>query len=240
MLKVLKQSVAMQNVIIFLLLNIFYLHIVKSLTLGHSSFIFSEFKAQILDNYLLVILTLLTVLLVSWVKRISALFLLFVIGWTTSISVKFYFVDYNKFSLMLIFFYLLTGGIFFLFWFIELEEPFYHPLYERHEIGNRNEFQINCILKIKGNEYNGYLSNWGESGCFCVINNLHSKHLRGKGKLEVLYGQKVYSAFIEICTEYDNGVGMVISDKKVDSIFTWSELFTILSDRGLNPKYSFA
>jgi len=240
-LKVLKQSVAMQNIIIFLLLNIFFLHVVSSLANGTSAFLFSGFKSHILDNYILMLLTLFTVLMVSWVKKISAYLLIGIIVWTTNAAIQLYLIDYSKFVLLLIFFYLVTGGIFFLFWFLEMEEAHYHPLFSTSDIGNRNEFQLNCSLTIGDQIYSGFLSNWGESSCFFVLDAGMGKKVRGSGMLELKFQGNLYKNSIVVYTEYGDGVGLVFQDSPEEDessdFYFWNELNMLLSDRGFNPLF---
>lgn len=241
MLKVLKQSVAMQNIIIFLLLNIFFLHVVSSLAHGTSAFHFAQFKTHILDNYLLMLLTLSTVLMVSWVKKVSAYLLIAIIVWTTNDAIHLYLIDYSKFVLILIFFYLLTGGIFFLFWFLEMEEAHYHPLFNTHDLGNKNEFQLNCSIKMREGEFQGYLSNWGERSCFFVLNSEHEKKIRGQGVMSLTFQGNIYQNNVLVYTKYGNGVGLVFqAPPKVEELsdfYSWNELFILLSDRGFNPLF---
>ncbi len=241
MLKVLKQSVAMQNIIIFLLLNIFFLHVISSLANGHSAFNFAQFKENILDNNILMLLTLVAVLLVSWVKKLSAYVLLGIILWTTRMAISFYLIDYSKFVLLLIFFYLVTGGIFFLFWFLEMEEAHYHPLFNARELGNKNEFNLDCTLKIRGRDHNGFLSNWGERSCFFVQNSPELQKIRGRGILQLDYQGNSYQNDVVVYTEYGGGVGLIFrewSQSDENTLFySWNELNILLSDRGFNPLF---
>lgn len=239
MLKVLKQSVAMQNIIIFLLLNIFFLHIVYSLSKGVSAFEISLFKSNILDNHYLMLLTLFAVLMVSWVKRLSSVLLLAIISWTAYKTVGFYLQDYSKLILVLLFAYLMTGGVFFLFWFLELDEAQYHPHFRKDELGNRNEFHLDATLRIHNVDYAGYLTNWGEKSCFFVTEQEQTKKIKGKGVLSLNYQGNLYSSNATIFTRYSDGVGIVLEGELQEKShhYSWGDLFMLLADRGFKPHF---
>ncbi len=230
----------MQNIIIFLLLNIFFLHVVSSLAHGVSVFSFTLFKQSILHNVWLVLTTLIAVLLVSWVKRASTWLLAVVIIWTGYNGVLYYLEDFSKLILVLLFAYLMTGGIFFLFWFLEMEEAHYHPMFNKRDIGNRDEFSIRCELELGDKKYHGFLTNWSETSCFAVFPDAEIKKIRGDGELVIYFNRVKYRNLVSIFTEYGDGVGMVMlnSERGAESdYYLWNDLFVLLLDRGLNPKF---
>lgn len=227
------------NLIIFLLLSLFYLHVIHSLKVGVSAFDFVHFKQLIKSERLLVMFTFLTLLLVTKVYNVSKYFVMAQYAVILYYSISIYLDDFNKLILLLVFVYALFGGYFGLFWFLELGEAIYGPNYSHLTIGPRQIYDIPVSLELNNQSeiFKGHLSNWDARTCFIVTEREDISTAKGKGTLWVHYEGNQFCSEVEVCTSYDKGLGLKFtpttnfaSSDRI--IHDWNELYRLLKDRG--------
>ena len=201
-LKIQKQSIVMQNLIIFLLLSIFFTHAVDSMISGISAFSFTRFKYTILNNFELVTMIFIGILSITWAKKISFIFVIGTFSWIFIYLGQIYLIGFDKRVLLLFFFYLIFSTVFLFSWFIELQEAQYHPSYSKRDLGSifQNNLEVR-VIQNNGTVLNGFLTNWSTKGCFIAFDNDISK-LKGLVQLELQFEDKSFSAELDIISSY--------------------------------------
>src|SRR3989339_423413 len=120
--KLYKRSTVMRNMVLFISLSLFFVHIQNSINTGVSSFDLEKFVSLLTTEKTMVLLSLLSIFSVLYANRISkiffALFSFFVIynGFAT------FFTKLDKIILLMNGLYVVLAYFFYLFWHFELNE----------------------------------------------------------------------------------------------------------------------
>ena len=96
---------------------------------------------------------------------------------------------------------------------MELQEVIYSPGHSLNNIGKKAEHNFNALLELKGGDkINGYLSNWGQNGCFVVLQRKFVAKKRSVTLSVDFEGQK-FEQKGEVVTSYGTGVGVKFIEK---------------------------
>ncbi|MCB9060604.1 MAG: hypothetical protein H6622_03675 [Halobacteriovoraceae bacterium] len=230
------KSILMKNLIIYLLISPFFLHIISSIDSGYSAFDENHFKEFFFSYYWIFILSILTSRMVFLARSYSRIFIFFHSLAILGLSVSFFWGNFNKFILILIFLFTLFSFLFFLLWKLELNEPYLRPNFDIYQIGDKSLIKINCILKMKEVSYVGHLTNWDQLGCFMYIFNPITE-LYQTAILEVEFEGQIFSQNCTIVSKYENAVGLRFILQKTNSFFghEWPDFYAIIAHRGYLP-----
>jgi len=230
--KVVKRSLVIKNLILFILFSIFYLHLLYSLNRGVSAFDIAGLKMNIQNEWALVMLGLTSIVSIFLgLKASRFIYFLFFSIVIVKGSIPL-FKELDKFLLIMNFIYLVFSYYFHLFWKLELSEAFYKPCFTKRDLGPKSALPFSVKVTDKnGIEVKGDLTNWDKNGCFIALKGAQS--IRGKINVEIQYEERSFSQEGVVMTEYDNGVGIKFQKKASVAVHhSWADFYDILRDRG--------
>ena len=235
--KIHQHSITMQNLVIFILLSVFFIHSLQSLAAGVSAFNLLDLKQLIISKLFLATLMFATIFLIVQMRKISLwplLLFLFLVSWE---CFSCYFVSGDKLILSLSFIYLMFSIFFFLFWYHELGNAVYNPGYSFREVGGISKFIIPVQFSRESGEdpvISGMLTNWGPESCFVTVNEDHRSESFLLREMQLKFAGETFRCRVELISSYFRGFGLKIlpdSEKNL-SCHDWQEFYRILSDRG--------
>ncbi len=242
--KLYKRSIIINNLLVFILFSIIFLHILYSLDRGISAYSVDIFRSFLSDNILLSIVAFVTGVSIwnifSFSKILFFLFcsLIFISGMVI------FFHNFDKFILVLDFIYLLLAVYFYIFWKLELEEAIYHPNFSSADINKAFAYSLNIEVELdSGEKIKGHLTNWDNNSCFLFLEM--KNNFRGRVNLHIEFENRIFAQRGVIISQYGSGIGVKFSfDEDYDSIgddgknrFHWIDFLTIISDRGYQPGF---
>ena len=240
-LKVYKYNEVIQNLILFLILSIFFLHIVISFNKGLSALNWVSLKSLFFDLPILNLLFIGSILSIMRAKNFSKLFLILFFIYISSYSFLLFFENFDKIILVLNFIYIVFAFYFYIYWTFELRKAIYLPCYSPHDIGDKTYYDLKgkVLIKDSKEEILGYIVNWDQEGCFFYSKKLPVKRNKGGVTLVVEFEGLIFSQEAEVVTSYFNGIGLrfIINKKEDNSSYSWSDFFKIIGDRGFLPLY---
>jgi hypothetical protein len=221
-----------------MLLSLVYLHIIESLALGRSAANFELFSASFDQHSILVGLLGLSLILVYRVSSIAPVICLLFCAGTFYCSIEIFFMTFNKVILTLNFIYVGISFISLVLLRTELVEAIYVPGFHKNGINKFSEYDLEGkIINSIGNEFPGYLSNWGPLGCFFIPTEMED--LRGRVNLVFKFGSKEFLAEGRVMTKYGEGYGVSITQikgQKKRFELGWDEYYDIINQRGYAPR----
>ena len=234
-----RKSIIINNISLFIVLSLLFLHTISAMGKGISAFSWYEFIETIRTHYLTIAAGAITFLLVRSAKTISryvfpiyALIILF-----NCFSV--FFVSFDKVILTLNFAYLIFGFYFYSLWVVELSEAVYCPGYYIEDVGRKSTYDIRVKLILPNEDEGwGYLTQIGEASCFLLVEEKF-RQARGKLKIALEYEGTSFEQFGEIITSYGGGLGIKFLHDTSDmpNIHCWNDFYTVICHRGLLPEY---
>ncbi len=231
--KIVKRSIVIKNLILYIVFSLFYLHLLYSLTRGVSAINLVQFQTNVQSEWALIMLGLTAIIAVFLGIKVSRFiyFLFFSIILIKGATPLF--KELDKFVLIMNFVYLVFAYYFHLFWKLELDEAFYKPRFTKRDLGPKAKLPVNVkVIDRNGALVSGELTNWDKSGCF--ISTEGQTVIRGKVAFEVEYENRIFTQDGIVMTEYDKGVGIKFQKKSLKtSDHDWLDFYDILRDRGL-------
>ena len=216
----------------------FYLHIIESVAGGHSAVEISFLKTTFLEHNILLVLLVLALTQVYRVSTMAPVFFMVFCGGVFFSSIEIFFLTFNKVILTLNFVYIGASFISYIMLKSELFESIYVPGFHKNSINKFSEYDIQgTIISSNGEEVPGYLTNWGELGCFFVP--LENSALRGTVQLSCVFGKKEFLSSGKIMTSYGKGYGISLSKIKGQKgrlSLGWPEFYDIIKQRGYAPR----
>lgn len=227
----LKRPAVIRNSIFFCILSLFFLSVVESLEGGVSALDLKVFLTFLKSNKLLVSLSIVSILSIATLKKASPYIFLVYCSMITFNSLSLFFIDFDKLILIENFFYILFSYNFFLFLKIELSEPFYNPKYTKNILPDYLDQKFPIELKKNGKSQKAYLTNWGENGFFCRLDDSQNK-LKGKLEIESCLSGHSFFAEGEVMSRGLDGVGIRVSANPVPHM-GWINYYGIISEQGM-------
>ncbi len=241
--KVHKRGSATINTIFFIIISIFFYHIILSLGRGVTAFNLFSFKNYLFDNKLLVALAIASNVLVYYAARFSKIVFALFLALAVFNNLIVYFESFDKVVLVFCFIYVLSAIYFFALWQQELEIVVYWPGYAKQDIGQKSSYTIYATISQINDASKSaecHLTNWGECECFLRYKNERDfSSIKGNIILTIDFVNHKFKEYGQITTSYDGGVGIrFIDDGKSFERGTnrWRDFFTIISHRGYNPR----
>ncbi len=234
-----KKGTIINNLSIFSILSLFFLHIIYSMGRGTSAMDWNALIEMLKGNVLLVVCFVLTFFSIRKASKFSKVLIpLFssLILWN---SFTIFFDGFDKLILVLNLTYLIVAFYFFNFWLVELSEPIYTPGYSIEDVGRKSpfDFRVKLFFSTEVSGW-GYLTQVGETSCFVAVEDPLRK-CRGKVKLIIDYENTIFEQYGEVITSYGGGFGIkFLNDTERDQrVHTWNDFFTVVCHRGLLPQY---
>ena len=237
--KIYKRSIIIRNLIIHGVLSILYLHTIESISNGRTAVDIKYLNESLLSHPYLILFLLLTIFLINRVSRHSPKFFIIFCLFVFISSIEIFFATFNKFILSLNFVYIATSFISYILLKSELKESIYIPGFHKNEISKLSEYNLDVEIEdSSGNHFSGYLTNWGQNGCFLVLNKF--RQLKGFVNLSFSFGEKEFNCVGRIMTMYGSGFGIsIINEKRKKDLLNlgWSEYYDIINQRGYVPRH---
>lgn len=245
-----KREKLIWNTIIFSIFSLVFLYTAECLIRDVSALRLDNFIV-FLKNYKFTSILLIVVLyqvyfIKSLSKYIIALFLLIILGKSTS----FLFVKFDKVLLMLVFTYSILAYYFFSFWKEEIQEPYYCPMFDQFDLSERINYKIYCsVTNNKNHQQKGHLTNWNSKGCYIQLDphghpldvKKNKKIFNGPLTITLAFHDRTFSQDARLISTYNNGaaIGVKFIDNKkpIINTFGWYDFYMILCDRGYMIKY---
>ncbi|MCK5884847.1 MAG: hypothetical protein KAG61_14250 [Bacteriovoracaceae bacterium] len=234
-----KKGTIINNLSIFSVLSLLFLHIIASMGRGTSAIDWQSLLTLLKSNGPLVTCFFLTFLSIRSASKLSKFLVpIFstLILWN---SFSVFFNGFDKLILVLNLAYLIVAFYFFAFWLVELSEPLYTPGFSIEDVGRKSSFDFKVKIFF-GNEMDGwgYITQVGEGSCFIAVEE-NLRRCRGKAKLVIDYENTIFEQYGEVITSYGGGFGIkFLNDTERDHrVHNWNDFFTVVCHRGLLPQY---
>ncbi len=233
--KLYKRSTVMRNMILFILLSLFFIHLQFSINAGVSALNLGNLVELLWNQKMMVFFALLSIVSILFASRLSKIlfFIFSILVIYNGFSI--FFIKLDKIILLMDGVYLVLAYFSYLFWHFELNESIYVPGFSTNLIGNKSIYDIRVELMAEFRDpANGFMTNWDEFGCFIVLNGEFDPTIKKTVKLYISFAGKEFSQWGEIVTGYGNGVGIKFfeTDEEHDRDLRWKDFFSIISDRG--------
>jgi hypothetical protein len=235
--KIIKRTPLLKNLLLFLVLSIFYLHVTSSLHEQRSAMEWEELKSLLIENRMLAAFLLGAFWTTFFAKKSSKLFIMMYLSFIFGQTFYFFLMSFDKLILLLNFSYLVFSFFFFLLWKQELERACYNPGYQVNELGLTPEYDLPLLVTSSSHRIHGsgHLMNWDESSCFLILES-SIVDLKGQVEVELFFQGKTFKAAGYVVAKYGNGIGLSFQrDKQIAADFTtlnWDTFYDIISDRG--------
>lgn len=228
------------QLIFFCLLSPYFVHLSEALQSGNSAIDKVLALAFVKEHLLLFVAGLGAAIFVWRMTAIARWLVALLVLLSLGLSMHIAFIEFNKVVLILSFFYLITSYYLVMVYRQETISASYNPLYSRHTIGNRSEYNLPCTLNIASESIAGILTNWDDQGCFVSLDPGEAGLLELRGRLEVLakLDGVSFSQLGHIVSSYERGVGIrfTLGANEISEGYNWNEYFKIIDHRGFEPR----
>jgi hypothetical protein len=232
-----KKSRLLANYGLFILVSPFFLHVVRSLNEGVSSLDLSLFVKFLASHKIVFLMSIISYIFVIRAKKISYHFLEAYFIYLCILCVSIFFDQQDKIILLMIFSFIVSSFLFYIFLRLELKEAIYNPGFNKNEISAVSDNRITLkIVTEKKKIIKSYLTNWGKNSCFVRLCGINDK-INGKVVAQFEFEGKKFAQLGELVTSYGDGYGILFYDEGINKkeVYQWSDLYTIICDRGLKP-----
>lgn len=232
--KLIRRGSVLKNTVLFIFLSFIFYHITQALFVQVSVVEPSFLIEQVLDSKLMIALGLISLIQVWRARRSSLLFMTLFFCHVFLEGFMLFLADFDKVLLLLSFVYLIFAFYYLIFWKLELEDAIYHPHFSLNDIRLRPRYPIDIEIKLEGGKsYTGFLSNWGESSCFVLLDEKWDE-IRGHLKLKIMFEGHEFESFAQVVSVYGPGVGLKFTPQKESNsaALEWRHFYDIIDDRG--------
>jgi hypothetical protein len=172
------------------------------------------------------------------VKKIALyLFILYTLA-VTYMTFRYFGLNFDKILLLLNAAYVMLAFYFNLALHTELNEIIYCPGHGPYHFGRKSPYQFDVTLEWKDGQSKGYLTNWSDSSCFVILENL-PPNLPCRIKLAIECEGNRFIQTGEIKSKFLNSaVGIEFySGNENNELYTWKAFYQIISERGYTPQF---
>lgn len=233
---IIHRSAAILNGAFFLILSIAFIYIQIAVTKNNSVFnpsFFSYFYSQEKFYIYYGIISLAAIYKVNNIGKYLLLIMIFIVS---SKSIILLLTNFNKLNLILLFIYFVLSFFIYNYLSKELLQPYYVANIDDDYLFDPMLKKIKCKLINKNQTHEGFLTNWGELGCFVSLNTKIG--LVGKNTVvQILFEDKEFRLLGKIvCYNKDmNNIGIKMNHLEKNN--SWLELMKLFDCRGLIPEY---
>lgn len=240
LMKVLKRNYEHRNLILFLLFSLVYLQAIYSLSRGESVLNINSIKVFFQEHYLILGISLVTIYMVSKVKKHSDKTLLLCLVMITGKNFIMLAASFNKLILGLNFVYLIFAFYFFVTWELEIAKASFNPKFTKRDLEKETRFQLSGVIEnvSSGTLTDVFITNIDERGCFALISSsndpINKLESSAQYRLKITYEEVEFINKAQLVSRYDKGVGLeFVQSQKVNYQLDWSDLYKVCLDRGL-------
>ncbi len=235
-LKVHKRSIVLNNLLMFILSSIVFVHIMESFSLGVSAINKDRITSFFINHFWIVSLMFVTLLSVLKMAHFSRYLIAIFFSLVIYSSFTTFLLNFDKLILTYIFIYIAVSGYFILFWVLEMKESVYCPRYVKGHIKYKSLHSLEVQIEQDGKTFTGFLTNWDIGTCFVSMKDLIDIRF-GVLNFKVEFEGYVFSQSAELITSYDNGAGFrFLNSKDERDNHNWNDFYTILKDRGYKAR----
>lgn len=234
-----KKSAIINNISIFIVLSVLFLHTVISLGKGVSAFVLTDFLNLLRHSPVTLIIGALTLICIRRASVVSRYFLPLYSFLILYSCFQVFFVNFDKLILVLNLSYLVFSFYFYGLWKVELAEAVYCPGFYLEDVGRKSFYDVRVKLTFPDEQEGwGVLTQVGGTSCFLLVEE-HLRNSRGKLKIVLEYEGTFFEQFGEIITSYGGGLGVKFlhNTERNRQAHSWNDFYTVICHRGLLPQY---
>jgi hypothetical protein len=229
--KVLRRSLIIYNEILFIIMSLYFMHLVYSLDVEASALDFEQLIILLKMNPILVGIGVATIVSLFFVKKISkyllAIFALFVFYKTFSV----FLIKYEKIQLVLNVIYIVIAYNMILLLDEELERSIYRPNYFASSLDVEDYKTVKVEFYDGNKSVEGFITSYDDEGF--VVKLTRENKLSGKVHFKIVFENHDFEDFGVVSVKYKGGYGIKVSArKKSQDDNGWSVIYDILSKRG--------
>lgn len=223
---------------IFSLAFLYFQNIYRFNSTIMSKVFYLEFMESFWPIFAMVILT--VICLLKDLRKLASMLFIVLVGLTLSITTYNLFVEFAKLPLVLLFFYLLFGFYLYQFYYSEIEESYYNPMFSKNDLFAPMNKNINVkICKEDEPVAHGVLTNWSKDGCFIKFDD--ALDLKGTYTIVIEYEGFSFEdkANFVSSTSEKNGYGFKFVKLNMDKNTTslgWGHFYEIIDEMGFTPE----
>ncbi len=203
---------------------------------------YSFIRKFVQGNLSIAILFVITIISILRFMKVGKYLYIMSVLVTFALSVLNLNIEFSKFNLVLIFFYLIIAFYLYQFYLYDIAEAYYIPRFGKNDLFSTGLATIQTKVVKDGNKcLEGVLTNWSEEGCF-IKGEVTSK-LKGLVDLELTFENRVVCCQGVIVSRLsnDNGIGVKISanelkDDQDKKTLGWKDFYGIIDEMGYKPE----
>lgn len=234
--KVVRRSMILWNLIIFVILSMAFFHVGGSDLNKVSSFSYSNFglmKTSYLVLGVVSTLALFSLFLVSKLSKFTFVILVSTVFTLTVINLTF---SFSKLILVLLFFYLVLSYFYYQFLILELNQASVNSGYTKRNLFEPMLYKINCEVELPdGKMIAGYLTNWDDTGCFLKL--AEKLKLPKKFKFYIRIENEEFTDLATVVAKIgdDLGYGLKFDTREIKK-FSWNQCVQYINELGYKPE----
>lgn len=233
--EILKRSLIIKKLMIFVIFSLYYLYMVRSINIGLGALNQVEILNFLKSDYYLLILFLVTLISIFYAKKsskyISILFFVYISG-----NSFYYFLLFNnKIVLTFSILYLIVSYIFYFFLKEELETSVFAPKYYENQLSKKQIYDLKVAVQSGKNYREGFLTNCDTSGCFIYFGDELKAFFKKNTDVSLVFYYLGCEFFAtgELITKFGGGYGVSIKEKlSPGDKLGWRDFYSIIRERG--------
>ena len=235
--KILKRNYEHRNLILFIILSLVYLQTIYSLSSGISIIGAESIGSFFNNHYLIFTFGIVTMLVIIKVKKYSNMFLFVFLSIVAGKNFILLASSFNKMILVLNFAYLLFAFYYYMSWDVEITKACFNPLFASNDLEKSSRFSLKGAIYDSSDQLLSEItiSNIDDKSCFVILDKvieparLKNKELRLVSSMEGVE----FVSIAKLASIYNQGIGLEILSKKINSRYEWSDLYKVCLERGL-------
>lgn len=237
-LKVKKKDILVVNLIVFLFLSFAFLYLQYAYRHHLSPFSLVYFKKS-LELFWYALLPLSVCSFLVWKHhKFSPVLFTFCITLVSFKVVEGLFIEFNKIIVVALFFYIVIYYFLYQLYVYYLSMASLNANYVKSDLFSPLLKEVNCILKLGEEEYQGNLTNWDGEGCFVKLTRPVSRP-GDKVRVRIDFKGRTFEQQGEVVAQSVDFTGIGIKFGKTPkglNIFNWAEFNELVHELGYKPE----
>ncbi len=234
--KITYRSPVIWNVITFLLFSFLFLYLQNSIQTAKSILQTENLMEFIKGSQVVAGLFLVTIFSIYRMNRLAVFLFWASVGTTFAFTVGGLWIEFSKFIILLLFFYLLFAYYLFQFMTEDFKESYYNPLFDESNLFDPMCFKIPIALKQGDTTFHGHLTNWSENGFFIYLKD--AQKLKGKFEVDINFEDHSFKSNARVVTimKNGNGAGLKVFKDEAQTGLNWYRFVDIIEELGFQPE----
>lgn len=234
--KITYRSPVIWNVITFLLFSFLFLYLQSSIQTGNSILESDHLMNFIKNSRVIAGLFLITIFSIYRMSKLATFLFWASVMATFGFTVSGLWIEFSKFIILLLFFYLLFAYYLFQFMAEDFKESYYNPLFDESNLFDPMCFKIPVKLKQGETIYNSHLTNWSDNGFFVYIDE--AQKLKGKFEVDISFEDHSFKSQARVVTvmKNGNGAGLKVFKDEAQEGLNWNRFVDIIEELGFQPE----